>query len=85
VTVMYTMYGDANVDGKVNADDLIRVLANYNAAGNWSAGDFNYDGVVNSDDLIKILANYNAALPDLVVNGSSLDGAALNALKRPRR
>ena len=29
VTVMYTLYGDAKLDGTVNAIDLGRVLANY--------------------------------------------------------
>src|SRR5205814_5796912 len=50
VTVMYTYYGDASVDGQVNTLDFNQVAANFNAAGNWAAGDFNYDGIVNALD-----------------------------------
>ena len=48
VTVMYTLYGDTNLDGTVNGNDLNTVLSNFNQTGmTWSQGDFNYDGTVN--------------------------------------
>lgn len=47
VLIMYTLVGDANMDGLVNGADL----AMMQAAGNvWTQGDFNYDGKVNADD-----------------------------------
>jgi photosystem II stability/assembly factor-like uncharacterized protein len=55
-----TLAGDADLNGIVNFDDLLRLAANYNAAGRyWSEGDFNYDGTVNFDDLLLLAARYN--------------------------
>jgi T5SS/PEP-CTERM-associated repeat protein/autotransporter-associated beta strand protein len=62
VIVMWTLYGDANLDGTVNGADLNTVLSNYNQAGNWNHGDFNYDGTVNGGDLNTVLSNYNQSL-----------------------
>jgi autotransporter-associated beta strand protein len=63
VTVMYTLYGDANLDGTVNGADLIIVLSNYNQTGmTWAQGDFNGDGTVNGADLIMVLSNYNQGI-----------------------
>ena len=60
LTVAYTLYGDANLDGTVNGGDLNTVLAHYNQHGvYWSQGDFNYDGTVNGGDLNIVLAHYN--------------------------
>ena len=63
VTVMYTLYGDSNLDGSVNGTDLNAVLSYYNQSGEvWSHGDFNYDGSVNGTDLNTVLSNYNQSL-----------------------
>ena len=59
VTVMRTLYGDANCDGVVNGIDLDAVLSHYNQSGNWSQGDFTYDGVVNGADCNIIDSQYN--------------------------
>ena len=60
VTVMYTLYGDANLDGTVNGNDLNTVLSNFNQTGmTWAQGDFNYDGTVNGADLNAVLSNFN--------------------------
>jgi len=60
VKVAYTFYGDATLDGSVDADDLAKVLANYNQLSGmvWGQGDFNYDAAVDAIDLTKVLANY---------------------------
>ena len=49
--VKYTYYGDANLDGKVDASDYSRVdnTELLHLTGWWN-GDFNYDGVVNGSD-----------------------------------
>src|SRR5262249_41130038 len=54
--VMYTYGGDANLDGKINVDDYIRIDSGI-AAGltGWSNGDFNYDGKVNIDDYTQFI------------------------------
>jgi hypothetical protein len=63
VTVMYTLYGDSNLDGSVNGTDLTAVLLSYNATGKtWQQGDFNYDGTVNGADLNAVLSGYNQHL-----------------------
>jgi hypothetical protein len=48
---MYTYGGDANLDGKINIDDYVRI-DNGIASGltGWVNGDFNYDGKINIDD-----------------------------------
>ncbi|HZZ45048.1 MAG TPA: dockerin type I domain-containing protein [Tepidisphaeraceae bacterium] len=53
--IKYTYNGDANLDGKVNADDyalLDRGFAKHLTG--WSNGDFNYDGIINSADYLLI-------------------------------
>jgi autotransporter-associated beta strand protein len=53
VLVMYTFFGDANLDGTVNADDyslVDRGLAMGRTG--WMNGDFDYSGTVNSGDYL---------------------------------
>ncbi len=60
----YTLAGDANLDGKVNASDFDALASNYGKSGAnlWTKGDFNYDGLVNVVDFNLLASNYNAAL-----------------------
>ena len=64
--------GDANLDGKVDINDLTMVLTNYNQtpAMTWTLGDFNGDGKVDINDLTIVLTHYNQSL------GSSAGGMA---------
>ena len=63
LTVMYTLCGDADLNGTVTGADLNVVLSNYNKTGmTWSQGDFNYDGTVNGADLNALLSNYNQSV-----------------------
>jgi Ca2+-binding EF-hand superfamily protein len=59
-------YGDVTGDGKVDSNDLARVLASYNSKKGdseyQSICDFNENGVVDYDDLMKIFNNYNQDL-----------------------
>jgi len=88
VTIMPALYGDANLDGVVDASDLNTVLANYDLGGvSWSQGDFNYDGVVNFADLNKVLTNYHRTgplnindLPALAMESLLADGQAMQLL-----
>ena len=58
LTIAYTLYGDANLDGTVNGGDLNTVLSNFQQTGVWAQGDFNYDGTVNGADLNMVLSNF---------------------------
>ncbi len=54
--VMYTYGGDANLDGKINIDDYVRIDNGIaNAFAGWSNGDFNYDGKINIDDYSNVI------------------------------
>ena len=62
VLVKYTYYGDANLDGKVDASDYSRIDSNFATGGTltgWYNGDFNYDGVVNGSDYTLIDNAFN--------------------------
>ena len=66
--VKYTYYGDANLDGKVDASDYSRIDNGYlNHLTSWYNGDFNYDGVVNGSDYT------------LIDNAFNMQGASLAA------
>jgi hypothetical protein len=58
VLVMYTYTGDANLSGKIDADDYFQIDSHYNksadSAKSWLNGDFNYDGKINGDDYFLI-------------------------------
>jgi fibronectin-binding autotransporter adhesin len=97
VTVGYTYYGDANVDGAVNALDFNSLATNFGATSGkfWYQGDFNYDGKVNSTDFAALAANFNSSLvpapapslgalvPEPAITGL-LSGLALLAARRRR-
>jgi hypothetical protein len=55
--------GDANLDGKVDINDLTIVLAHYGQTGmTWEQGEFTGDGTVDINDLTIVLAHYNDTL-----------------------
>jgi len=57
---MYTLLGDANLDGKVNGADFTLMATNFNDSGRtWDEGDFNYDGDVNGSDFVILTDNFN--------------------------
>jgi probable HAF family extracellular repeat protein len=52
--------GDANLDGRVDINDLTVVLAHYDQTGmTWTEGEFTGSGTVDINDLTVVLANYN--------------------------
>jgi autotransporter-associated beta strand protein len=77
IVARYTMNGDANLDGRVNALDFNSVAANFGQNGGanvWNGGDFNYDGNVDTTDFTVIGQNFNQVLP------SAPPGSALGSL-----
>jgi T5SS/PEP-CTERM-associated repeat protein len=67
-----TRFGDANVDGTVNFNDLLALAQNYNGTSKeWFQGDFDYNGLVNFNDLLALAQNYNqSALIDVSAFGA---------------
>jgi len=78
IEVMYTLLGDANLDGIVNDTDFNIMAANYNhSVTGWDQGDFNYDGMVGMADFCELSANFNQGVSGADVSAG--DFAALDA------
>ena len=79
IEIMYTLLGDANLDGKVNGTDFTILATNFNdtVTNGWDEGDFNYDGKVNGADFVLLADNFNQFASQSAV--SSGDLAALEA------
>jgi hypothetical protein len=77
IEVMYTLLGDANLDGLVNGSDFNILAANFNqSVTGWDQGDFNYDGLVNGADFLDLADNFNLGVSGAATAG---DIAALDA------
>ncbi len=79
VLALYTYAGDANLDGRVNADDYFEIDSNYNkpqSAAGYFKGDFNYDGKINGDDYYLIDMNFDSQ-SGVFQGGAPLGGAPL--------
>ena len=78
-TISVALPGDANLDGKVDINDLTKVLTNYNLSTGmaWGDGDFNGDGKVDINDLTIVLTSYGQSL------GSSAGRSGLAAVPEP--
>jgi len=73
IEIMYTLLGDANLDGAVNGTDFAILATNFNKGGlSWDQGDFNYDGSDNGTDFADLAANFNKG-------ASQADVAALDS------
>ncbi len=78
IEILYTLLGDANLDGTVNAEDFTQFSHNLGKSGQmWDDGDFNYDGTVNSEDFTLLSHNLGqsatlAAGTLVAANGISL-------------
>jgi hypothetical protein len=56
VLVKFTYGGDANLDGKLNIDDYVRIDSGIAAGWKlWYNGDFNVDGTINIDDYTNFI------------------------------
>ena len=79
------LYGDINLDGTVNVQDLAILAANYRkqVTGGWLQGDFNNDGVVDVQDLALLAANYRQSYAsDVVPDYAGFDAAAIQVLSQ---
>jgi hypothetical protein len=84
IEILYTLLGDANLDGKVNGTDFDLMAGNFNQAvtAGWDRGDFNYDGAVNGNDFVLLANNFNQAsqiaVPAVAGSESDVSGASSN-------
>jgi len=67
VLVRYTFYGNANLDDRVDAADLSKLLGHFGEVAAdptdvmpWYLGNFNYDDRVDAADLSKLLGNFGS-------------------------
>jgi fibronectin-binding autotransporter adhesin len=80
ILVKYTYYGDANLDGVVDASDYILIDTGFSSQttasplSGWQHGDFNYDGSINGDDYTLIDNAFNTQ------GGVSLAATSANSL-----
>jgi hypothetical protein len=70
VLVRYTFYGNTNLDDRVDAADLSKLLGEFGTIAPtpdevmpWFAGNFNYDDRVDAADLSKLLGNWGNVEP----------------------
>jgi hypothetical protein len=61
--IVGTRYGDANLDKKVDFDDLLSLAQNYGntTTGTWALGDFDGNNTVAFEDLLALAQNYGFA------------------------
>jgi hypothetical protein len=82
IEIVYTLLGDANLDGAVNGSDFAILATNFNkAVGGWDQGDFNYDGAANGADFASLAANFNKGTTIALADVAAFDSfAASNGL-----
>jgi hypothetical protein len=76
----HTLYGDANLDAKVDIADFGIVASRFNTGSYWARGDFNYDGVTDIADFSLLASNYNRSLPESDARATPEPAALLMAL-----
>jgi autotransporter-associated beta strand protein len=58
IEIIFTLLGDANLDGTVNSEDFTLFSEHLGQSGMmWDDGDFNYDGTVNTEDFTLFSSN----------------------------
>jgi autotransporter-associated beta strand protein len=80
IEIKYTLLGDANLDGVVNAVDFGILAANFNkGVTGWDNGDFNYDNVVSAIDFGELASNFNKGASGTSIGLPAYDDPAILA------
>ena len=74
-TMLGTYYGDHDLDGDVDIDDLNTVRNNFGQPGKWADGDFDGDRIVDIDDLNTVRNNFGAGGESAMMGGPTGDEA----------
>ena len=78
ILIAYTLFGDANLDGRTDSLDFSLLASNFGKPGVWRQGDFNYDGLTNSLDFSLLASNFGKTLPaSALASASAADWARL--------
>jgi hypothetical protein len=86
IEIRYTLLGDANLDGVVNAIGFGILAANFNkGVTGWDKGDFNYDNVVSAIDFGELAANFNKGASGASIGPGPLSDPALVAFAQSKR
>lgn len=78
--ILNTFYGDANLDGTVNIQDLSVLASRFNQSGGWADGNFNTDTIINIQDLSKMASNFNKSNTPPLVSTTIPEPASLITL-----
>jgi hypothetical protein len=62
VLVSFTYYGDTDLDGDVDVDDLGAMATNWQQPASWADGDMDYSGTVDVNDLGLFAGNWQAGV-----------------------
>jgi beta-glucanase (GH16 family) len=81
IKIMYTLVGDADLNGVVNGIDFGILSSNLNkSASSWDQGDFNYDGIVNGIDFTAMSSNFNQGAVGTASSATSTTAASLGVV-----
>ena len=73
VLVKYTLAGDANLDGRVDFNDFLRLQNSFNTANaGFAGGDFDYDGKADFNDFLALQNNFGQSLPQRPAPGKAV-------------
>lgn len=74
VIVKYTYFGDANLDGSVDAADFVLLSNNFGATNSvWTQGNFNYDNTTNAADFVLLSNNFGSGPSGLGMSPAELN------------
>ena len=79
IEIMFTLLGDANLDGIVNSEDFTPFSQHLGQNGSWDAGDFNYDGTVNAEDFTPFSINLGQTASEAAAAGGLISANGLQA------
>ena len=85
VVIRATLAGDADLNGAVGLNDLVRLANAYGATSgvDWFDGDFDYSGAVGLNDLVLLANNYGGDLAAAAALGGAADFRADSAATVP--
>jgi hypothetical protein len=80
ILISQELLGDANVDGKVDINDLNNVLSHFGmTTPEWTNGNFDGAATIDLTDLAAVLNNFNLTNP----NATDVGGGAIAAAPEP--